>query len=106
MFIHAQSKNQNVQYNMEVAWEKERREQKRLLSEAHALAMDLQVDHTRNTLYNIISTCIAFRMAHYNVNNVNRQHPWLFRYGIHLVTERFCVCVPTTIMVSLGNTLY
>ncbi|XP_052250522.1 myosin-11-like isoform X2 [Dreissena polymorpha] len=42
VFIHAQSRSKDTQYRMEIAWEKERAEQKRLLTEAHQLAMDLQ----------------------------------------------------------------
>ena len=52
VFIQAQSKSKDVQYNMEVAWEKERKEQKRLLNEAHALAMDLQVCYSYFKLSN------------------------------------------------------
>ena len=43
VFIQAQSKSKDMQYRMEVTWEKERDEQKRLLKEAHDLTLDLQV---------------------------------------------------------------
>ena len=43
VFIQAQSKRKDMQYRMEVTWEKERDEQKRLLKEAHDLTLDLQV---------------------------------------------------------------
>ena len=39
-----------MQYRMEVTWEKERDEQKRLLKEAHDLTLDLQVS-SGNVLY-------------------------------------------------------
>ncbi|WAR16517.1 hypothetical protein MAR_031111 [Mya arenaria] len=38
------SAQEDVQYRMEVAWGKEREEQKRLLNEAHRLAVDLQLN--------------------------------------------------------------
>ncbi|KAL4217860.1 hypothetical protein ACF0H5_022599 [Mactra antiquata] len=47
IFVQAQSKSKDVQYRMEVAWEKERAEQKRLLNEAHTVAMDLQEQLSR-----------------------------------------------------------
>ena len=43
-----------MQYRMEVTWEKERDEQKRLLKEAHDLTLDLQV-----------SFCSMLYMGHY-----------------------------------------
>ncbi|CAC5380446.1 unnamed protein product [Mytilus coruscus] len=42
MINNAQSRTKDMQSRMEVAWNRERAEQKRLLSEAHNLAMDLQ----------------------------------------------------------------
>ncbi|XP_069106389.1 uncharacterized protein [Argopecten irradians] len=42
MISQAQNRTKNMQNRMEVAWEQERSEQKRLLAEAHALALDLQ----------------------------------------------------------------
>lgn len=42
MINNAQSRTKDMQSRMEVAWNKERAEQKRLLEEAHGLAMDLQ----------------------------------------------------------------
>ena len=50
VFIQAQSKRKDMQYRMEVTWEKERDEQKRLLKEAHDLTLDLQVS-SGNVLY-------------------------------------------------------
>lgn len=38
----AQTKAKDIHSHMELAWEKERTEQKRLLEEAHNLALDLQ----------------------------------------------------------------
>lgn len=49
VYIQAQSKSKDVQFKMEVTWEKERAEHKRLLEEAQRLALDLQVGITRNT---------------------------------------------------------
>ncbi|CAG5116678.1 unnamed protein product, partial [Candidula unifasciata] len=37
-----QERSKDIQVNMGMAWEKERREQRRLLAEAHTLALDLQ----------------------------------------------------------------
>lgn len=39
---YSQYRTKDMQSRMEVAWESERAEQKRLLNEAHELAMDLQ----------------------------------------------------------------
>jgi hypothetical protein len=42
MINNAQSRTKDMQTRMEVAWNRERSEQKRLLTEAHYLAIDLQ----------------------------------------------------------------
>jgi len=42
MVTQAQDRTKDMQNRMEVAWERERSEQKRLLAEAHGLALDLQ----------------------------------------------------------------
>jgi len=43
VFVQVQSRSQDVQARMEIAWSRERDDQKRLLDEAHRLAVDLQV---------------------------------------------------------------
>jgi hypothetical protein len=48
---------------MEVAWEKERKEQKRLLNEAHALAMDLQVIIVHKKPIGTSSTIIYYNLS-------------------------------------------
>ena len=48
VFIQNQSKCKDTQFRMEVAWEKERTEHRRLMDEAQRLATELQVNTADN----------------------------------------------------------